>query len=427
MKLFFSVGEPSGDLHGANLIAELRRQRPEIECVGFGGPRMAAAGCALRFELTSLAVMWIARVLWNILTFFRLCRMADREFLNARPDAVILIDYPGFNWWIARRAKRHGIPVYYYSPPQIWAWAGWRIRKMRRNIDHVLSGLPFEVEWLRRQGVNATFVGHPFFDEVRRQQLDPQLLEGLRERGKWVTLLPGSRTQEVEMNLPAMLRAVALIRARAPDVNFAVAAFKPQHARLARTMIDEAGLDVIVLSNKTPELIHLAECCIATSGSVSLELLHHVKPTVILYTVSAPAMWVQRWFVRVRYITLVNLLLAKEMFLRPGEWSGSWGKQHAAPGRDKSPDKALFPEYLTSEDKSPQIANHVIRWLMVEEYRDAARAELAKLKARIAHGGASKNAAQIILSEVPDRSQMPLKTHYRPGMKVISSAGAEAA
>jgi lipid-A-disaccharide synthase len=388
---------------------------------------MRAAGCELRFELTSLAVMWFARVLWNLLTFFKLCRLADREFLTARPDAVVLIDYPGFNWWIARRAKRHGIPVYYYSPPQIWAWAGWRIKKMRRDVDHVLSGLPFEVEWLRRQGVTATFVGHPFFDEVRQQRLNTDLIERLAARGPWVTLLPGSRNQEVELNLPAMLKAAALVRARAPDVNFAVAAFQPQHARLARSMIEQSGLKVEVFSQCTPELIHLAQCCIATSGSVSLELLYQKKPTVILYTISPLAMWVQRWFVRVRYITLVNLLLAKELFLQPGEWSGEWGQQARRTGPDQPPEKALFPEYLTCSDQSPQIAKHVLRWLLVEEYREAALAELAKLKARIAHGGASCNAARLILREVHAREHKTLRAHFRPGMKVPSSAGAEAA
>ncbi|MGC4006242.1 MAG: hypothetical protein QM811_25245 [Pirellulales bacterium] len=124
------------------------------------------------------------------------------------------------------------MPVYYYSPPQIWAWASWRVKKMRRFVDRVLSGLPFEAEWLRRQGVNATFVGHPYFDEVRRQKLDGAFLERMAAQGPLLTLLPGSRTQEVEHNLPQMLRAIALVKNRAPQTNFAVAAFRPKHAQL---------------------------------------------------------------------------------------------------------------------------------------------------------------------------------------------------
>ena len=129
MRIFFSVGEPSGDLHGANLIRELRLRHAEIECVGFGGPKMAEAGCQLVADLTQLAIMWFARVLLNLHRFWGLLRQADRFFRYERPDAVVLIDYPGFNWWVARRAKAYGIPVFYYGTPQIWAWATHRVKK----------------------------------------------------------------------------------------------------------------------------------------------------------------------------------------------------------------------------------------------------------------------------------------------------------
>ena len=135
MKLFFSVGEPSGDLHGANLVRELRQQDPRIRCVGYGGPRMRQAGCEVHADLTELAVMWFLRAILNLHRFWGLLVQADRYFRHQKPDAVILIDYPGFNWWIARRAKAHGIPVFYYGAPQMWAWASWRIRKMRRLVD----------------------------------------------------------------------------------------------------------------------------------------------------------------------------------------------------------------------------------------------------------------------------------------------------
>ena len=152
LTIFFSVGEPSGDLHGANLIRQLQARRPGLQAVGYGGPKMAAAGCQLHADLTALAVMWFARVLVNLHKFWDLASRADRYFRHHRPDAVVLIDYPGFNWWIARRAKAHGIPVFYYTPPQIWAWARWRVKKMRRLVDHVLCSLPFEEAWLRRHG-----------------------------------------------------------------------------------------------------------------------------------------------------------------------------------------------------------------------------------------------------------------------------------
>ena len=142
---------------------------------------MAEVGCELHADLTALAVMWFARVLLNLHKFLELASRADRYFRHHRPDAVVLIDYPGFNWWIARRAKVHGIPVFYYSPPQIWAWARWRVKKMRRFVDHVLCGLPFEEAWLRGHGCNATFVGHPFFDEVRRYPYDEKFIAEHRD------------------------------------------------------------------------------------------------------------------------------------------------------------------------------------------------------------------------------------------------------
>ena len=147
--IFFSAGDPSGDLHGANLIRQLRRRSGDLQAVGYGGPNMAAAGCRLHADLTALAVMWFVRAIANLHRFWGLVSRADRWFRHHRPDAVVLVDYPGFNWWIARRAKVHGIPVFYYMPPQIWAWATWRAGKMRRLVDHVLCSLPFEEPWLR--------------------------------------------------------------------------------------------------------------------------------------------------------------------------------------------------------------------------------------------------------------------------------------
>src|SRR5262249_18528034 len=143
------------------------------------------------------------------------------------PDAVILIDYPGFNWWLARRAHFHGIPVFYFVPPQLWGWAGWRVGKMRRFVGHVLCLLPFEEGWYHARGVRAHYVGHPYFDELTSQRLDPVFVAQQRSRpGPVVALLPGSRTQEVERNLPTLIRAAFHIYRAQPEVRFLVACFK---------------------------------------------------------------------------------------------------------------------------------------------------------------------------------------------------------
>ncbi len=406
MKIFFSVGEPSGDLHAANLIRALRERRPHIECVGYGGPKMQEAGCRLHVDLTALAVMWILRVLLNLHKFVALLNRADRYFRHERPDAVVLVDYPGFNWWIARRAKRHGIPVFYYAPPQVWAWGRWRVKKMRRFVDHVLCSLPFEETWFRERGCRATFVGHPYFDEMRSRQLDPKFVEEMQRRpGPLVTILPGSRTQEVTSNLRWFLKAAESVRSRIRGVRFAIAAFKPHQAEYARRLVAESGLPIEVYVGRTPELIHLAECCMACSGSVSLELLYHKKPTVILYWITRFAFWVQGFFRKVRYITLVNLLNAREVF--PAKFTPYDPKEPGA-------ERVLFPEYLTWEDKSAQIAGHITRWLVDENRREGLVAELAKLKARVARGGASRTAAAYILKELEERSRFVPRPHFEP-------------
>ena len=178
MRIFLSAGEPSGDLHAANLIQSLRKRWPDAEFVGYGGPRMAQAGAEVLFPLVEMAVMWFLRVLLNLPKFMALVDQADRYFRDERPDAVVLIDYPGLHWWIARKAKERGIPVFYYVPPQIWAWAGWRVKKVKKYVDHVLCSLPFEPAWYHERGViQAKYVGHPYFDELAERVLDETFLD----------------------------------------------------------------------------------------------------------------------------------------------------------------------------------------------------------------------------------------------------------
>jgi lipid-A-disaccharide synthase len=404
LRVFFSAGEPSGDLHGANLIRQLRQRHPGLEAVGYGGPHMAAAGCQLHADLTALAVMWVLRALLNLHKFWGLASRADRYFRHHRPDAVVLIDYPGFNWWIARRAKVHGIPVFYYCPPQIWAWAQWRVKKMRRLVDHVLCCLPFEQVWFREKGCNATFIGHPFFDEVRRQQLDEAFLARFQAQpGPLVTILPGSRTQEVTGNLPWLLRAAERIHEAVPDVRFAVASFKPHQAEFARRAVAGRGLPIEVHVGRTPELIRLGDCCMAVSGSVSLELLYQVKPTVILYYVSRLGFFLQGFFRKVKYITLVNLLATDDLF--PKDVTPFDPSQ---PGAERVP----YPEYLTCEDKSAQVAAHIIEWIRDPQRKAERVAMLEQIRAEVAGGGASAQAAEYILDLVARRSGKVSQPHF---------------
>jgi lipid-A-disaccharide synthase len=402
MKLFFSVGEPSGDLHGANLIRQLRRMDPGCELVGYGGPRMAAAGCQLHADLTELAVMWFLRVLLNLPRFWQLVGQADRYFRHQRPDAVILIDYPGFNWWIARRAKAHGIPVFYYGAPQMWAWAGWRVGKMRRLVDHVLCKLPFEAEWYRERGCRATYVGHPYFDELDQQSLDADFVARQQHQaGPLVTILPGSRNQEVAANLADLLRTAARVRAEVPQARFAIAAFNAAQAARARRGTESYPFPVEVHVGRTPELIHCATVCLACSGSVSLELLFRGKPTVIHYRISRLAYFVQPFFRKVRYITLVNLLASENRYCTRAELD--------APTREDVP----FPEYLTCEDRSVEMARDLIRWLHDPEAWQATVSQLETLRDAFGVPGASWSAAAYVQRHLPPR-RLQAQPHHRP-------------
>ncbi len=400
MRIFFSVGEPSGDLHGANLIRALRAQHPDWEFVGYGGPKMAEAGCYLHADLTQLAVMWVAQVLINYGKFLGLLAAADQYFRDHRPDAVVLIDYPGFNWHIARKAKAHGIPVIYYGTPQLWAWASWRVRKMRRYVDHVLCKLPFEEAWFRQRGCRATFVGHPYFDELEAQQPDQALIQSLADGEiPLVTILPGSRTQEVTSNLPEFLKAARLIRQRVPRVRFAVAAFKEKQRALAQQIIDESRVDVELYVGRTTELVRAARCCLACSGSVSLELLFHTKPTAILYQISRFGYLVQRIFRKVRYITLVNLLTVQDPFAdrRAGHYSRL----------EERDSHVLMPEYLTCGDRTAELADHIVEWLSSDIEFERNIKGLSALRDRIGQGGASLRAAEYISNLFGNSAQDP--------------------
>jgi lipid-A-disaccharide synthase len=400
MRIFFSVGEPSGDLHGANLIGELKRRLP-ADFAGLGGPRMRAAGCELIRDMSDLAVFGLTAALVRLPQFFRLLAEVERSWDRERPDAVVLIDYPGFNWHVARKAKERGIPVFYYGLPQLWAWASWRVKKVRRYVDHALCKLPFEESWFREQGCRATYVGHPYFDELRAQRLDAEFLDECRRQpGRLVTILPGSRTQEVRSNLPMLLAAAERVRRAVGGVRLAIASYSEKQASLARQLVAAAGAPAEVHVGRTPELIEAAECCLACSGSVSLELLYRARPSVIVYRVPWWLYAVVRRMMNVRYITLVNLLACDQPLATGGRLAPY------APGA-AGHEQVLFPEYPTWRDRSREIAEHAIGWLTDEPARQRLIARLEALRERVAAGGASARAAEYIVGELAGR--LPLR------------------
>lgn len=394
MRIFFSVGEPSGDQHAAHLIQELRRRNPHVEAVGFGGPLMESAGCRLIYRMTDLAIMGIFSVFPMLLTFWRLHRQAKQSFDAARPDAVVLIDFPGFNWHVARAAKQRGIPVYYYMPPQLWAWAPWRLRKVHKYVDHVISGLTFEYDWYTARGVKATYSGHPFFDEIADHQIDADFLRERQVAGvRNVGILPGSRTMEVTRNGPALLRIMSILRQRHPDVTFRVACYREAHreqlqqlAQKQKMHLPEGSIEFCV--GKTSEIIELAECCLMVSGSVSLEMLGRKTPAVVIYKGGPLAQKLARWVLTCRYITLPNLLA----------------------------DRMVMPEYFYSGDDSSTVARItriIDNWLSNPAALAAKQMEMAELADRTARTGATHRVAETLLTHLGHVENHQTENHQK--------------
>jgi lipid-A-disaccharide synthase len=402
MRIFFSVGEPSGDLHASNLVRQLRG-RMGLIADGLGGPKMQAAGCELQADMSDLAVMGLGPVLAKLPRFWSLLKQVERSLDEHRPDAVVLIDYPGFNWHVARMAKQRGIPVFYYGLPQLWAWAPGRVKKVQRYVDHALCKLPFEAAWFQRHGVHATYVGHPYFDELGAQRLDDSFLDLVRPPpGRLVTILPGSRTQEVRANLPLLLKAAAQVRRQVREARLVIASYNEPQARIARELVDVGPVPAEVFVARTPELIAAADCCLACSGSVSLELLYHAKPAVIVYRVGWLTYQIIRRLVNVRYITLVNLMASNHPFVTD---------TLAQPCSVHAPEheQVLYPEYPTWRDCSEEIAQHAIGWLNDERSRQRLISRLMQLRDRVAAGGASATAADYIARELGLSEVAPLR------------------
>ncbi len=379
MHLFLSVGEPSGDQHAALLIDDLRKRRPDLRITGFGGPRMEQAGCALLYPLTNLAVMGIFAVIPRIWQFYQLVRQAREHFAIHKPDLVVLVDFPGFNWWIARAAKKQGIPVVYYLPPQLWAWAPWRIRKVRKFIDLVLSGLPFEAEWYAERKIPVLYVGHPFFDEVRHHRLDePFVREWHSDRGPTVALLPGSRGHEVTSNWPLILEAARRVAEKHPNVQFLVANYKDSQRKFCQDEYRKSGLRLPLnfFVGKTPEIIQLADCAMMVSGSVSLEMLARGTPATVVYRTNWPTYLLGRMLVTCKYASLPNLIAGR----------------------------MILPEHLSVGRKEPAIAGltaDVDGWLSEPRSLDAMRTEMAQIQRDIGAVGATARAAEILLQRLP--------------------------
>lgn len=378
-QIFFSAGEPSGDAHAASLIKEIKSRNLMIHCVGYGGPLMEQAGMELYHDLTKKAVMFLGIAASQIYSFYKLYRQTQDYFAHNCVKAVVLVDSPGFNWWVARAAKQCGIPVYYFMPPQLWAWGGWRVRKMHRYVDHVFTTLPFETKWFQEHGCHVIDIGHPFLEEAKHHKVDMSFVQSLKsDKQPILTVLPGSRDQEITHNFRDLLSTIKKVQQEAPYVRPIIAAFHQEHADRINQILSENEMAIPVYVGMTQELIRAAHFALCVSGSVTMELLTNHVPTAVYYKIPKFAHFVQRFFRRTRYITLVNLL-AVEYFTSGGPYYSKRVKVIPAYPTERDIDDMLFPEFLTTDDMSEDVADYFIAWLNHPDHYDLCKRKLQTL------------------------------------------------
>ena len=310
LKYYIIAGEASGDLHASNLMKELKKKDPKAEFRFWGGDLMQAQGGTLVKHYRELAFMGFAEVLMNLRTILGNISVAKKDIEAYKPDAVILVDYPGFNLRIAEFVKNLGIKVYYYISPQIWAWKTGRVHKIKKVVDKMFVILPFEEEFYQRYDYKVDFVGNPLLDSLNHlPEIDEAKFRkdnNLDER-PIIAILPGSRTQEIKVKLPLMLS----VEKDFPDYQFVVAGAPSQPIDNYKKI---AGNELKIIENKTYDLLRVSHSALVTSGTATLETALLKVPEVVCYKGNAISYEIGKRIIKnIRFISLVNLIMDKEV------------------------------------------------------------------------------------------------------------------
>jgi len=303
-RIYIIAGEPSGDLHGKNLVLALKDKNPNLRFKGFGGDKMEAAGVELTEHIRNTSFMGFFEVVKNLKTIFGLFKKVEQDLKEWRPELIILVDYPGFNLRVAKMATELGIRVVYYISPQIWAWKKSRLKQIRAYVDKMLVILPFEKVFYKDNGVEVHFVGHPLLDEIQKD-----IFIEVNRKNHSLALLPGSRKQEISRMLPVMLRASAAF----PQFRVIVAGAPGQTESFYQTIINDSGIKAELRMNKTYEVLSQAEYAWVTSGTATLEAALFEVPQIVCYRGGWLSYLIGRMLVNIKYISLVNLILDKPL------------------------------------------------------------------------------------------------------------------
>lgn len=370
-KIFISAGESSGDIHGANLMRCLLEKDSNITFYGLGRENMLKAGLHGLHDMSQKSLMWL-HALTELSAFLKMKKDCLHFLSRERPCAVILIDYCGFNFHIARAAKKLGIPVIYYISPQLWAHGPWRVKKMKKLVDKLLVIYPFEKSFYDNAGIPAAYIGHPLFDEIYKEGVDEKLVTELkRQLGETVvSFLPGSRRQEIVRLLPLFLQSAVHIHQIIPSAQFLISSSDKQHFDLVSAITKEFKVPYKIIVGSVHEVIKASSLCIASAGTITLQIACYLKPMIIAYKISPFAYFIARPFLTTPYIGLANKLAGK----------------------------MIVPERLMCRANPAWLVNQAIQLLNNPQQRKACIHELSLLMDKIAKPGASEHAADEILN-----------------------------
>jgi lipid-A-disaccharide synthase len=371
MKYFLVAGEASGDLHASNLMKSLKEIDKEADFRFFGGDLMAAAGGKIIKHYREMAFMGFVPVLMNLRAIFRNLSLCKEEIQDYRPDAVILIDYPGFNLKVAKFVKTQlGIPIVYYISPKIWAWKEWRIKTIRKYIDEMLCILPFETTFYEKLQYPAKYVGNPTVDAIssfreRGESFENFTSENHLSNKSIIALLSGSRKQEIRDNLPTMLKAIADF----PEYQAVIAGAPGIAPDYYKTFTE--GQSVEIVFDQTYRLLQQSRAALVTSGTATLETALFDIPQVVCYKTPLGALVNLVWdhFFKVKYISLVNLIAGKKVV------------------------KELFGKYFSEKN----IRSELNALLNDKDYRNQMLSEYKSIQTRLGNPGASFLAAETIV------------------------------
>ncbi len=370
--IFISAAETSGDKHAANLIRQLRMDIPHLICQGIGGNAMQISGCNLLVNLVDKSAM-LGHALRQVGFFYRLKRQIRKHFLHHRPDVVVVIDSPAWNFHVAQMARQMDIPVLYYIAPQLWAWGSWRVNKLRRSANRVACILPFEEQWFRNNNIPAEYVGHPLFDDSHQVQSPSPWQEG-KSLFPTIALLPGSRSHELEKLWRPMMNIARRIREEFPDARFRTAASSPKNLDyLKKNAYKDLNIDIRIVNIEAA--CRHADLTLVASGTATLEVAAQNCPMIILYPVH-PLAWnlIGRWLVNTRFLSLVNILAGKE----------------------------LAPEYMPFYARqTPKVASHAITLLQSPDQLQQIRLRLRDLMEPLLAPGAAQRVSKIVQELLP--------------------------